>query len=431
MKEFKSFYKTVEGNEGQKCHYPTRLDTYGCGCQHDCKYCYAKSLLEFRDLWNNESPSVADISKIESKVKSLSKGTVLRLGGMTDCFQPCEKQHKVTYKTIQLLNKYGIHYLIVTKSDLVASDEYVKIMDKSLAHIQITVTSTSDDIALTYEKATPSSRRIKAIEKLEALGFDVQIRLSPFIPDYVDISVISKIKCKRAIVEFLRVNTFIRRTFNLDYSEFTHKEGGYYHLPLDVKKQLIQEIAKTKEVSVCEDSSEAYEYWRDYVNPFPDDCCNLRFTNKIKHLGNLDLLRLEKTAFLSSAIKTSEAIENVEKWLKTIDYNNICIISGFQSEIERFVLDSLLKTEAKIIFVMAKKLFNTYPQKYKEAVKNGRMLIITPYNTNDSVVTKQTARKRNVYVINHAQSIVVGSITPNGMLEELLKHNNKPITKLV
>lgn len=44
MREFKSFYKTVGGGEGQKCHYPTRLDTYGCGCQHDCSYCYDKSL---------------------------------------------------------------------------------------------------------------------------------------------------------------------------------------------------------------------------------------------------------------------------------------------------------------------------------------------------------------------------------------------------
>ena len=36
--EFKSFIKTVGGNEGNKCKYPTRLDTYGCGCSHDCKY---------------------------------------------------------------------------------------------------------------------------------------------------------------------------------------------------------------------------------------------------------------------------------------------------------------------------------------------------------------------------------------------------------
>lgn len=46
--EESTFFATVEGGEGQKCHYPTRLDTYGCGCSHDCKYCYAKSLLDFR-----------------------------------------------------------------------------------------------------------------------------------------------------------------------------------------------------------------------------------------------------------------------------------------------------------------------------------------------------------------------------------------------
>ena len=104
-KEFKSFFKKVEGNEGSKCHYATRLDTYGCGCQHNCKYCYAKSLLSFRNLWDNENPSVADIKKIENKIKKLPKGMIVRLGGMTDCFQPIELQHKVTYETIKLLNK--------------------------------------------------------------------------------------------------------------------------------------------------------------------------------------------------------------------------------------------------------------------------------------------------------------------------------------
>ena len=41
--EYKSFYKSVGGNEGEKCNYPTRLDLY-------CSYCYAKSLLNFRKL---------------------------------------------------------------------------------------------------------------------------------------------------------------------------------------------------------------------------------------------------------------------------------------------------------------------------------------------------------------------------------------------
>ena len=127
MKEFKSFFKTVGGNEGGKCNYPTRLDTYGCGCQHDCSYCYAKSLLDFRNLWNPQDPSVANIDKIRKTIKKIPKGSIIRLGGMTDCFQPLEKIHRVTYETIEALNEYGIGYLIVTKSDMVASDEYMVI----------------------------------------------------------------------------------------------------------------------------------------------------------------------------------------------------------------------------------------------------------------------------------------------------------------
>ena len=73
-KEFKSFYKEVKGNEGSKCHYPTRLDTYGCGCSNDCRYCYAKSLLDFRGLWDPKNPAVADIEKIRKKVAKLPEG---------------------------------------------------------------------------------------------------------------------------------------------------------------------------------------------------------------------------------------------------------------------------------------------------------------------------------------------------------------------
>ena len=277
MKEFKSFYKTVGGNEGGKCNYSTRLDTYGCGCSHDCKYCYAKSLLEFRNLWNPEAPSVADIKKIRNKVVK-RKGTTIpiRLGGMTDCFQPIEKKYKVTYETIKVLNENRVPYLIVTKSPLVADDEYMAILDKELAHIQITVTTTDDEISKTYEKAAVPSERIKAIEKLYRNGFDVSLRLSPFIPGYVDFDILNAVKCDKILVEFLRVNTWIKRWFNIDYSDWTVKQSGYQHLPLSKKAKLLKNITGFKEVSVCEDESNAYEYWKNNVNHNPDDCCNLR-----------------------------------------------------------------------------------------------------------------------------------------------------------
>ena len=274
MREYKRFYKTVGGNEGGKCHYPTRLDTYGCGCSHDCSYCYAKSLLDFRKQWNPQDPAVADINKIRKLIKRLPSGTIVRLGGLTDCFQPIETQHRVTRETIKALNEAGIEYLIVTKSALVA--EYADVMDKDLAHIQVTVTTTDDALSKTYEKASVPSERIAAIEKLQELGFDVALRLSPFIPEYIDFEKLNAVKCDKILIEFLRINTWIERWFHLDFSDYTLKHGGYKQLPLEKKIAYIGKITGFKEKTVCEDVDEHYLYWQDHFNHNPNDCCNLR-----------------------------------------------------------------------------------------------------------------------------------------------------------
>lgn len=282
VNEFKSFFKDVGGNEGSKCKYPVRLDTYGKGCAHDCSYCYAKSLLAFRKLWNPLAPAAADPAKIRKVLDKIADGKIIlgsavRLGGMTDCFQPCERDNKVTYATIQMLNQRRIPYLIVTKSDLVATDEYMAVLDKDLAHVQITVTTTDDDLSLRYEKAVVPSRRIAAIEKLQAAGFDVALRLSPFIPEFIDYEKLNDVKCDKIVVEFLRVNTWIRKWFGdmVDFTDYIVKQSGYCHLPLEIKQELIKNI-HFKQVSVCEDESRAYEYWKKEFNPNPDDCCNLR-----------------------------------------------------------------------------------------------------------------------------------------------------------
>lgn len=275
MAEFKSFYKEVGGNEGSKCKYTTRLDTYGCGCEHDCKYCYAKSLLSFRNLWNALDPAVANIKDIEKVIKKIKKGSIVRLGGMTDCFQPIELKHRTTYKTIQLLNQYGVGYLIVTKSHLVANEEYMKLFRKDLAHIQVTVTTLDDDLSLTYEKASVPSKRIEAIKKLQDAGFDVAIRLSPIIEEYMDFDKLNSLGIKKAIVEFLRVNTWIKKWFDIDYSKYVLKQSGYRFLRLNDKKRIIEKI-KIPEISVCEDYSPHYKYWEVNVNHNRQDCCNLR-----------------------------------------------------------------------------------------------------------------------------------------------------------
>lgn len=273
--EFKSFFKTVGGNEGSKCSYPTRLDCYGRGCSNNCSYCYAKSLLDFRQFWNPEQPAVADIKKIRRKIKQIEPGTVLRLGGMTDCFQACEQEYEVTYETIKALNDQGVGYLIVTKCPLVAEKKYMSIMDKQLAHVQISITTTDDQLNRSYEHTSPFSQRVEAIERLEQAGFDVTLRLSPFIPEYVDFERLSEIQCHKILVEFLRVNSWIMKWFDLDYSDYTLVQSGYRHMPLDRKKYFLQKIYGFSEMSVCDDVTEHYDYWRKNVNHNPKDCCNL------------------------------------------------------------------------------------------------------------------------------------------------------------
>lgn len=284
MKDFNSFYKEVGGNEGDVCLYTTRLDTYGCGCQHDCSYCYAKSLLEFRKNWNPSHPSVGDISDISKQIMKIRPGEVVRLGGMTDCFQPIERLHRVTYKTIRLLNRRKIHYLIITKSALIADPEYLELLDKDLAHIQFTLTFTDDGLykAKGIEKASLPSERIKAIETLQKEGFDVSIRLSPYIPEYVNIDTLNVIKCDKVLVEFLRVNHWIRKWLcdKCDLSGYTRNFHGYDHLPFRTKKELVDRIGTAHTVTVCDFEPEHLDWWKKVYNPNPDDCCNLRINRR-------------------------------------------------------------------------------------------------------------------------------------------------------
>lgn len=279
--EYKSPYKNINSRKFNTwCKYQKRIDTYGNGCAHECSYCYAKSLLQFRGHWGKPMP--ANLGEIHYQIKKLSKFDLVRLGSMTDCFQPVEQKYRITYETIKLLNHYKINYLVVTKSSLVSDDLYAKIYDKKLAHFQVTITATNDKISATYEKASPPSERIKAIEKLQFLGFDVSVRLSPFIEKNINLDVINSIKCDKIQVEFLKVNHCVKKWFDIDYSEYTVKYGGYENLPLSKKIELVNKITGFKKVSVGEYVNEHYQYFRDNVNFNKKDCCNLDYLEPVK-----------------------------------------------------------------------------------------------------------------------------------------------------
>ena len=278
MNVYKSFFKKVGGGEGDKCYYPTRLDTYGKGCFYDCDYCYAKQLLNFRKLWHPTDVGVAPLKDIANVIgKKLRKGDVVRLGGMTDCFQPIEKKYRNTYKTIKFLNRRGVHYLIVTKSDLIINEDYLDILDNKLAHIQVSIPSTDNNVLNSTDNAPSFERRVKTIEVLQDNGFDVSLRLSPFLFETCDYNVINNINVDKCLVEFLRVKPSMVQPIKeyINFKDYTHKEGGYRHLSLNKKLDVLNNL-KFKEITVCDDVQKHYDYFQKNINYNSNDCCNLR-----------------------------------------------------------------------------------------------------------------------------------------------------------
>jgi len=275
--EFKSPYTLMKNRKYNTwCRYTARLDSYGRGCLHNCSYCYARHLLDFRKNWHPNEPAVANLDTIRKVVGKLAPGSVVKLGGMTDCFQPIEGKRHTTLETIKMLNDRGVHYLIVTKSATCVFPEYLDAYDPKLAHFQISITSTDDWNGNRYETASPQSERMRACEVLERMGYDVSVRLSPFIPEFVDVSVINAIDCGKILVEFLKVNTYVRRCFDLDYSEYTCSYGGHSNLELERKIELAESLTDFDQRSVGEYVRDHYLYFRDNYNYNPFDCCNLR-----------------------------------------------------------------------------------------------------------------------------------------------------------
>lgn len=111
--------------------------------------------------------------------------------------------------------------------------------------------------------------------KLQEEGFDVALRLSPLIEEYLDFDYLNNLPVNKVLVEFLRVNGWIKKWFpDLDYQKYILRQSGYWHLPLEEKIRILEKIHLP--LTVCEDVTEHYEYWKQHINPNPLDCCNLR-----------------------------------------------------------------------------------------------------------------------------------------------------------
>lgn len=184
----------------QQCLYALEIDSYGRGCSHNCLYCYAKAQLTVHGFWNNPMPVPIDINEIrkvfytvfetdkKSKWRSiLEKRIPFRVGCMSDSFMWIDRKFKVSQEMLKIFVFYKYPHSILTRSDLIAEEDYLKILDTNLCSIQFSIPSVNEEMIKKIEPGTPSAlRRLRAIKSLVDSGFWTAVRINPILPIYPD-----------------------------------------------------------------------------------------------------------------------------------------------------------------------------------------------------------------------------------------------------
>ena len=326
---FKGNMKLLESEDCSSCFHRFEIDTYGRGCLHNCAYCYAKSYLHVRKYWNEPMPFPIDIVALrkafytvfETDKKSkyreiLERKIPLRIGSMSDSFMWLDKQFRVTQELMKILSFYQYPSLIFTRSDMVAEDEYIEVMDPKLTQIQFSMSSINEKLTRQIEPGAPSpERRLAALRKLKENNFKTVVRINPLIPHFPDgyytdpdfdrssakefpffswdmVDAIADAKVDTLLAGVVRLYqpnlNFMKKALGYDIREifakeakweraslhFSAKEVGYYYTELAKLSR-----AKGLRFSTCyignDASGESFKRYQDlWVNK--GDCCDAK-----------------------------------------------------------------------------------------------------------------------------------------------------------
>jgi DNA repair photolyase len=166
------------------------------GCEHGCIYCYARPAHAYLGL----SPGLDFESRLFFKPEAgrlleaeLSKAGykpgVIHIGGDTDPYQPQERTLRVTRQVIEVLNRFGHPFSIITKSALIARDlDLLGPMGRAgLVRAAVSITSLDRKLARSMEpRAATPERRIGAVRALADAGVPTIVMFAPSIPGLND-----------------------------------------------------------------------------------------------------------------------------------------------------------------------------------------------------------------------------------------------------
>jgi len=153
----------------------------------------------------------------------------------------------------------------------------------------------------------------------------------------------------------------------------------------------------------------------------------------ITAIGNLDILHNKTLAVFSSAKCPGAIILKTYDLMKKLREADITVISGFHSAMERECLNILLKGKQPMIICPARSIEGMRIRaEYKEPLKEGRLLFLSPFPEEEKRISSERALRRNYFVAALATSIFIPYAAPKSSTEmfcqEILKWGKQVYT---
>jgi len=196
----------IARNDSPDVPFSASINPYR-GCEHGCIYCYARPTHSYYGLsagLDFESRLFVKPDAVKALRRELTrpgyKCEVIALGTNTDCYQPLERERRITRGILELLSGCDHPVGIVTKSHLVTRDIdlLAPMAEKKLAQVLISITTLDRRLARSMEpRAATPARRLDAIREISAAGIPVGVLTSPIIPGLNDSELESILRAAR------------------------------------------------------------------------------------------------------------------------------------------------------------------------------------------------------------------------------------------
>jgi DNA repair photolyase len=188
---FEDARSVISHNSSPDIYFEQSINPYR-GCEHGCVYCFARPTHSYLGLspgLDFETQLIAKRNVVEVLRAELAgrayRPRSLVLGTATDCYQPIERELRLTRGVLEVLSETRHAFALVTKSSAVERDLdlIAPMAAQRLAAVYITVTTLDAALSRQLEpRAAAPHRRLRTIRALAESGIPVGVSVAPQIP---------------------------------------------------------------------------------------------------------------------------------------------------------------------------------------------------------------------------------------------------------